>query len=155
MEKEFRTKHPLYNTWKNMMKRCHLEKHPNYKYYGGKGVTVTERWHDFENFIDDIDNKMLNGHLLYSSDYQLDKDLKGGKIYSLENCVVITAKENNRMKNVINRKPILAIKGTEQIEFESILCASERLKLARRSIQRILKDGKGKTRSGYTFRYIS
>ncbi|WP_454497725.1 hypothetical protein [Bacillus wiedmannii] len=137
------------------MKRCHLEKHPNYKYYGGKGVTVTERWHDFGNFIYDIDNHMPNGHLLYSSDYQLDKDLKGGKIYSLENCVVMSRTINSKMRNISNRKPVVAIKGIEQIEFESILCASERLNLARRSIQRILKEGKGKTRSGYTFRYIS
>ncbi|UDV85121.1 hypothetical protein [Bacillus cereus] len=79
-------KHNLYSTWKNMMARCYIKSHPNYKFYGAKGFTVSERWHSFGNFIYDIDNNMPNGHLLYSSDYQLDKDKKGGMLYSLENC---------------------------------------------------------------------
>lgn len=153
MEKRLKTKHPLYYTWENMMRRCHLEKHPNYKYYGGKGITVAKQWHNFWDFVHDIDNRMPNGHLLYRKDYHLDKDIKGGKIYSLENCMVITAEENKRLGNANRKKRIVAIKGTEQIEFESIMSASEKLKISQRTIQIILKTGR-KTRAGYTFRHI-
>ena len=58
------------------MARCYIKNHPNYKFYGAKGVKVSERWRSFDNFIYDIDNIMPNGHLLYSPDYQLDKDKK-------------------------------------------------------------------------------
>ncbi|HDR7529734.1 TPA: hypothetical protein QCX69_000814 [Bacillus anthracis] len=146
--------HPLYSTWDNMMRRCHVEKHPNYKYYGGKGITVAKQWHNFWDFVHDIDNRMPDGHLLYSSDYHLDKDIKGGKIYSLENCMVITAEENKRLGVANRKKRIVAIKDTEQIEFESVTSASEKLKVSRRTIQLILKSGR-KTREGYTFRCIS
>ncbi|WP_257152853.1 hypothetical protein [Bacillus toyonensis] len=135
------------------MRRCHVEHHPNYKYYGGKGVTVDERWHDFDKFVYDIDNHMLNGHLLYQKGYHLDKDIKGGKIYSLENCMIITAEENKRLGVANTKRRILAIKGTEQIEFESVTFASKNLKLSRRTIQLILQSGR-KTNSGYTFRYV-
>ncbi|MEK5016503.1 hypothetical protein COL81_17420 [Bacillus toyonensis] len=153
VKRENKSNHPLYSTWDNMMRRCHVEHHPNYKYYGGKGVTVDERWHDFDKFVYDIDNHMLNGHLLYQKGYHLDKDIKGGKIYSLENCMIITAEENKRLGVANTKRRILAIKGTEQIEFESVTFASKNLKLSRRTIQLILQSGR-KTNSGYTFRYV-
>lgn len=40
---------------------------------------------------------MPNGHLLLSSDYQLDKDKKGGMLYSLENCSIIYTEENKKI----------------------------------------------------------
>ena len=45
-------------------------------------------------FVHDVDNHLPNGHLLYEKGYDLDKDLKGGNIYSLENCTVVTSDEN-------------------------------------------------------------
>lgn len=43
-----------YARWKSMMQRCHNPRAENFKYYGGKGVTVCERWHDFALFIADM-----------------------------------------------------------------------------------------------------
>lgn len=52
------TKHsydnPLYNTWKDMRKRCQNPSRVDYKYYGGKGIKVCARWESFENFIVDM-----------------------------------------------------------------------------------------------------
>lgn len=93
-------KHPLYQRWRTMMNRCYKENDVNYKNYGAKGITVHEQWHDFWNFVDDVDNRLENGHLLYENrKWQLDKDKNGGKIYSLENCVVLSAKENLKLKH--------------------------------------------------------
>lgn len=40
-----------------MHARCYQKSHPAYKYYGGKGIVVCERWHGrvgFDNFVDDM-----------------------------------------------------------------------------------------------------
>jgi len=46
---------PAWSAWRGMKKRCYYENHPHYKYYGGKGVTVCDRWLEhttgFPNFL--------------------------------------------------------------------------------------------------------
>jgi hypothetical protein len=37
-----------------MMQRCYNPKAPRYERYGGRGITVCERWHDFANFYADV-----------------------------------------------------------------------------------------------------
>lgn len=46
--------HPLYSTWKGMMRRCYQPKCQAFEYYGGRGITVCERWHDVRLFVEDI-----------------------------------------------------------------------------------------------------
>lgn len=36
--------HPLYETWKGMLRRCRNKRSSQYKDYGGRGVSVCERW---------------------------------------------------------------------------------------------------------------
>ena len=36
--------HRLYNVWCLIKSRCFNEKSPNYKYYGGRGITLYEPW---------------------------------------------------------------------------------------------------------------
>lgn len=45
---------PTYNTWMNMIQRCTNANAPGYKHYGGRGITVCERWLKFENFLADM-----------------------------------------------------------------------------------------------------
>jgi hypothetical protein len=45
---------PGYKNWSNMRARCRNPKHANYSEYGGRGITVCERWDDFDNFRDDM-----------------------------------------------------------------------------------------------------
>ena len=47
--------HPLYGTWMGMMGRCTLPAHSAYRYYGGRGITVCERWRDASVFLADIE----------------------------------------------------------------------------------------------------
>lgn len=46
--------HILYKVWSDMMRRCYNPEYKNYIDYGGRGITVCERWHSVENFIEDM-----------------------------------------------------------------------------------------------------
>ena len=44
----------VYSIWDAMRQRCSNPKTINFKYYGGRGITVCDRWHVFENFLADM-----------------------------------------------------------------------------------------------------
>lgn len=137
-----------------MMDRCYRTNTKSYKYYGAKGVTVDERWHKFWNFVEDVDNHLENGHLLYQQGYHLDKDFKGGMIYSLENCVVMSAEENRKMATLAHQRKILAYNDVEEIEFESITIAGKQLDMLAATVHACLKRGGRNRKTGYYFKYI-
>jgi hypothetical protein len=68
--------HPLYHIWKGMLARCEDPGIPGYAYYGAKGITVCERWHELQYFAEDIESsigprpegKTATGHPLYTLD---------------------------------------------------------------------------------------
>lgn len=48
--------HPLYNTWYGMIDRCENPDFHTYHRYGGRGISVCERWHDVSLFVVDIEH---------------------------------------------------------------------------------------------------
>lgn len=49
--------HPLYQVWVAMRRRCYRKADPAYYRYGGRGITVCDRWlgkDGFENFLEDM-----------------------------------------------------------------------------------------------------
>ena len=38
------SKHPAYNTWKSMVRRCHFKNSNSYNLYGERGITVSREW---------------------------------------------------------------------------------------------------------------
>lgn len=45
---------PTYVSWQNMHARCRYPSVPSYPRYGGRGITVCERWLDFAAFLADM-----------------------------------------------------------------------------------------------------
>ena len=82
--------HPLTPIWRAMMSRCENPNNKDYKHYGGRGITVCERWHKLENFIEDMAPT-------YKPGLQLDRT-DNEKGYSPENCRWVTQQENARNK---------------------------------------------------------
>lgn len=46
--------HPLYSVWKEMRRRCTSQQRDDFKNYGGRGISVCERWNDFALFVADM-----------------------------------------------------------------------------------------------------
>lgn len=76
----------IFNTWKSMMYRCYQPSGNMYKYYGGRGIIVCDRWHSFENFNQDMSPR--------PDGLQLDRINNDGN-YELGNCRWVTSSVNN------------------------------------------------------------
>ena len=95
-----RKQNGLYNTrinriWKNMKNRCYYTKHPEFKYWGGRGITVCPEWK--ESFLQFYDWAMSHG---YQDNLSIDRiDVDGN--YCPENCRWTTASQQalNKRKN--------------------------------------------------------
>lgn len=77
-----------YRIWSLMIQRCENEKNPAYSRYGGRGIRVCDRWHRFENFLEDMGRR--------PRDRSLDRRDNNGH-YEPGNCRWATASE--QMKN--------------------------------------------------------
>lgn len=84
---------PEWDSWRMMKTRCNNPKDQAYKRYGGRGITVCERWDTFDKFLEDMGPRPTLEHSLDRKD--------NSKGYCKDNCRWSTKREqsNNRSDN--------------------------------------------------------
>lgn len=100
-----RLRTPTYLSWKNMMGRCFCEGAPYFKYYGGRGITVCERWRSsYLNFLADMGERPPGA--------TLDR-IDGDGHYEPGNCRWSTMREQVRNRRYTKLNP----RGVRQIRW--------------------------------------
>lgn len=95
--------HRLYNIWNGIKGRVLNPKNKDYKYYGLKGITISDRWLKIENFIEDMYPSYKEGLTIDRIDNNLG--------YCKENCRWATMVTQQRNKIILMSTNTSGYKG--------------------------------------------
>lgn len=114
-----------YSSWANMVRRCCHPKDVGFKHYGGRGISVCERWLNFKSFKSDMGVKPSLSH-------SLDRVDPNGN-YEPSNCRWATQEQQN-----LNKRSVKTFLNGKKITLKTI---SEEYKISTDFVNAKLADG--------------
>lgn len=125
------SRHPLYQVYQDMIKRCYSPACKAFEDYGGRGITVCQEW------LDDIfafrSWAMLNG---YETGLQLDRIDNNGN-YEPDNCRFVTKDVNN-----INTRRNIYVTAFGETKTATEWSRDRRCKVAARTVLERINNGR-------------
>lgn len=105
--------HPLYFVWVSMKARCQNPNATSYVNYGGRGITICERWEHFANFVEDMSPRE-------DPSFELNRKDNDGN-YCKDNCEWTTQELNAQNKRVYKTNKF-GVGGTHEVKSGAISC---------------------------------
>ena len=97
-----------YKSWQSMKQRCLNPNNKRYAAYGGRGITICERWLEFANFYAEMGDRPV-GLTLERKD--------NSRGYEPGNCVWATYKEQaNNRRNNRHHQPLPTMLGGQRVK---------------------------------------
>lgn len=115
-----------YRAWQSMLRRCNNPNDRDYEAYGGRGITVCDRWQGkggFENFLADMGEKPRGRTI---------ERLNNNGDYSPDNCKWATSTEQNNNK----RNNIMIWDGSQYVTMSQY---ATRVKIPYPKLQKLIR----------------
>jgi hypothetical protein len=107
------------NSWTNMRQRCLNPNNPKYKYYGGRGITISERWNIFANFLEDMGYPPTG--------MTLDRINPDGN-YEPDNCRWATRKQQARnIRDFVGKAGYRGVTKNPQASWRAQICINDKI----------------------------
>lgn len=85
---------PVYKTWEMMIQRCYNANYDSYKFYGGRGIIVCDKWLKFGRFFEDMGER--------PDGLSIDR-VDNEKGYFKDNCIWATQTQQIRNRRIQKR----------------------------------------------------
>jgi hypothetical protein len=103
---------PIQQSYYHMLQRCNDPDNKSFKYYGGRGIKVCERWSTFSAFLEDMKATWFPGATIERDDVNGD--------YTPTNCKWIPMSEQSKNRRCVNHFQI----GDRLMTFNEIAAIS-------------------------------
>lgn len=89
-----------HSLWRNMLQRCYDYNCRKYPLYGGKGMRVSKKWHNFSLFLEDLSKLPFFYEWERNYNYDIDNDYYGSGYYSNETSIFVPNKLNKILEKL-------------------------------------------------------